>query len=178
MKPPVCEICHREFNPDKEGGLVFFRETEKGREFERRARREGITGHPPDAAWFCGSHSEEAKELAHLTIDEAMEILKKKFEPGSIDERKPEVGEEIYIPTALYLTHGVDDFLGGLCRIIRVKVGISAGKKTYFIEVEEDPDNLHNWRYILENQERWRREYKDRGGRKNPDLRREFNEEG
>lgn len=77
MKPPICEICHREFNPDKEGGLVYFRQTKKGREFARRAEEEGITGHPPDAAWFCGSHSEEAKKLVHLTIGEAMEILKK-----------------------------------------------------------------------------------------------------
>ena len=80
MMPPICEICYREFDPDKEGGLVYFRETQKGREFARRAEEEGFTGHPPDVAWFCGSHYEEAKKLVHLTIGEAMEILKKRFE--------------------------------------------------------------------------------------------------
>ena len=80
MKPPICEICYRKFNPDEEGGLIFFKQTEKGKEFDRRVREEGITGHPPDAAWFCGLHSEEAKKLAHVTIDEAMKSLRKKFE--------------------------------------------------------------------------------------------------
>jgi len=40
MMPPICEICSREFNPDKEGGLIYFKETEEGRAFERRAKVE------------------------------------------------------------------------------------------------------------------------------------------
>ena len=38
--PPKWEICSKEFNPDKEGGLIYFKETEKGRAFERRAKTE------------------------------------------------------------------------------------------------------------------------------------------
>jgi hypothetical protein len=79
MKPPICDVCFKEFHPDKEGALVYFKETEKGREFERMAREEGMTGHPPDAEWYCGEHAHEAKKLVHLTLDEASEILKKKF---------------------------------------------------------------------------------------------------
>ena len=79
MMPPICEICSREFDPDKEGGLIYFKETEKGRAFERRAKAEKITGHPPDAAWFCGAHYEEAEKIVHLTIDDAVKNLKKKY---------------------------------------------------------------------------------------------------
>ena len=80
MMPPICEICSKEFNPDKEGGLIYFKEAEKGRAFERRAKAEGITGHPPDAAWFCGLHYEEAKKLVHLKIGEAVKLLKNMLE--------------------------------------------------------------------------------------------------
>ena len=79
MLPPVCEICSREFNPDVEGELVYFRETERGRAFEKRAIEEKWADHPPDAAWFCGVHVAEARKLAHLTIDDALKTLKRKY---------------------------------------------------------------------------------------------------
>ena len=82
MKPPFCDICGKGFDPDKEGDLVYFKETEKGREFDRRAREEHIEGHPPDAEWYCGEHVGEAKKLKHLTIEEATQVLKKKFGTG------------------------------------------------------------------------------------------------
>ena len=80
MKPPICVICYRRFNPDDGGGLIYFKQTKKGREFDRLVKEEWITGHPPDAEWFCGAHSEEAKKLMYLTISEAEKTLKKKFE--------------------------------------------------------------------------------------------------
>jgi len=73
--PPKWEICSKEFNPDKEGGLIYFKETEKGRAFERRAKVEKITGHPPDAAWFCGLHYKEAEKLLHLKMYNARKLL-------------------------------------------------------------------------------------------------------
>jgi len=77
VMPPICEICSREFDPDKEGGLIYFKETEKGRAFEEKAKEEKWTGHPPDAAWFCGEHYEESEKLVHLTLDDATKSLKK-----------------------------------------------------------------------------------------------------
>lgn len=79
MRPPICEICEKYFNPDEAGGLVYFKETEAGREFERKCREEGMVGHPPDAGWFCGEHVELAKNLKHLTIDEALEEIGKQL---------------------------------------------------------------------------------------------------
>jgi len=73
MRPPICEICNKDFNSSKEGGLLYFKETPEGREFEKRVKEEGIVGHPPDAGWFCGEHYNEAEKLVHLTLGEVIE---------------------------------------------------------------------------------------------------------
>lgn len=83
----------------------------------------------------------------------------------------PRVGDDVYIPTSLYLTHGEDDFQGGRCRIVQIYEE-STGP---FIEVEEDPGTHHNWAYLMEHQEEWREQYGDRRGYPHPDLRPEFN---
>jgi len=80
MKPPICEICNYDFRNEEGGGLLYFKKTEKDNEFDRKCEDEpGFVGHPPASAWFCKEHIEEAKKLVHLTLDEAVEILKKKF---------------------------------------------------------------------------------------------------
>lgn len=82
MMPPICEVCAREFDPDTEGALVYFRETARGRAFERKAREDQWTGHPPDAAWFCGTHVGGAEQLTHLTLTSARQRLKTKERDG------------------------------------------------------------------------------------------------
>lgn len=54
----------------------------------------------------------------------------------------PRLGDDVYIPSSLYLTHGADDFRGGLCRI----VAIHEHDTGPFVEAEEDPGAQHNWR--------------------------------
>ena len=76
MRPPICDICDKEFDPNKEGGLIDFKETPEGRTFAKRVRETGIVGHPPDTGWFCGDHFEKAEKLAHLTIHEAIEKIR------------------------------------------------------------------------------------------------------
>lgn len=89
--------------------------------------------------------------------------------------RAPELGQDVYVPSSLHLTHGEDDFAGGLCRIVRIDTETSADGSP-FVEVEEDPGTLHNWHYLLEHQDEWRARYGDRRGRADPDHRPEFNE--
>jgi hypothetical protein len=76
MRPPICEVCDQDFPFDVEGGLLYFKETPEGREFDRRVREEAVTGHPPDAGWFCGKHYIQAKKLTHLTLSEAIQKIK------------------------------------------------------------------------------------------------------
>jgi hypothetical protein len=77
MRPPICEICDTEFDLHTEGGLIYFKETPKGREFSKRVEKDAIIGHPPDAGWFCKKHYPKAKQLQHLTLSEAINQIRK-----------------------------------------------------------------------------------------------------
>jgi hypothetical protein len=102
--------------------------------------------------------------------------MKKNYYGKSSKDRMPKVGDDIYLGTELYLGHGRDDFDGGLCRIVKITSGISAGKKTPFVEVKERPNHEYNLEYLLENQEEWKKEYGRRRGKACPDYSPEFNE--
>ncbi|MHA1734295.1 MAG: hypothetical protein ACTSU5_20340 [Promethearchaeota archaeon] len=80
MKPPICAICHERFDPINGGGLVYFKERPSDIEWRERMKEKGMVGHPPYAAWFCNKSLERARELSHLTISEAMPVLREEFE--------------------------------------------------------------------------------------------------
>ena len=88
----------------------------------------------------------------------------------------PRIGDVIYVPTDLYLSHGVDDFRGGKARVVEVVEEISEGLKTPFIRVDERPDTLYNWPYLSKQQEELRKEFGDQEAHPDPDYRPEFNE--
>ena len=81
----------------------------------------------------------------------------------------PKVGDEVYVGTALYMSHGADDFQGGLCKITEVGVGISAGKPEWFVSVEERPGHGYNYSILLESQEKWKAEFGTNRGYPDPD---------
>ena len=74
MKPPICIICNRRFNPQEEGGIIYFKKRESDKEWDERE----IVEHPPYAEWFCKEHIIQAENLSGLIIDEAMNIMLKK----------------------------------------------------------------------------------------------------
>ncbi|WXG41888.1 MAG: hypothetical protein WED07_14170 [Candidatus Freyarchaeum deiterrae] len=76
MKPPICRICLKRFDPQKEGGLVYFKKIASDLEWDEKMKKPGMTGHPPYADWFCGEHYKKAKKLEKLTIQEALEKLR------------------------------------------------------------------------------------------------------
>ncbi|MEX2705471.1 MAG: hypothetical protein ACTSUQ_08630 [Candidatus Freyarchaeota archaeon] len=76
MRPPICAICDKRFLDSEEGGLVYFKKRPSDYEWIKKMEEKGMVGHPPYAEWFCGEHYPKAKELEHLTIDEAMKKLK------------------------------------------------------------------------------------------------------
>lgn len=81
MKPPICEVCGKE--SFQEGGLVYFVRTKNDEEWHRLAEEEGLVGHPPNAAWFCGVHIQMAELHADKTIGEALgKIFSKSDPPG------------------------------------------------------------------------------------------------
>jgi len=69
MKPPICAICNSRFFEG--GGLIYFKEDQEDKKFNKRFEREGFVGHPSNAFWFCATHYAKAKEVSHLTKKEA-----------------------------------------------------------------------------------------------------------
>lgn len=69
MRPPLCEDCGREFDPQSEGALVRFPADEDARQWYKRAEEEpGFVGHPPDLAWYCGEHLELVRHREDVTV--------------------------------------------------------------------------------------------------------------
>jgi hypothetical protein len=90
---------------------------------------------------------------------------------------KPKPGENIYIESTVYVHHGADDFLGGICKVKATRTSIQNGEEVTDVEVEEDPNSWSRWEGYLEpNQEKWKKEYGEQKGRLRPDLRAEFND--
>ncbi len=77
MRPPECRICHDDMMDDEKGGLVYFKKRPSDIEWAEKMERTGMVGHPPYCDWFCKNHIKQARELKHLPINEAMEIMRK-----------------------------------------------------------------------------------------------------
>lgn len=82
----------------------------------------------------------------------------------------PRVGDKIYMDTWLFLNHGADDFIGGICTVSKVSNGC--------VEVVEDPGSQYSWEQLSKQQEKLRKEFGDQKGHKRPDNRPEFNRIG
>ncbi len=74
MKPPICTLCGKRLTA-KEGGLVYFQKVKEDIAWDRKAKDQGFVGHPPYCDWFCGRHFDQAKELQHLTRQQAFQIM-------------------------------------------------------------------------------------------------------
>jgi hypothetical protein len=92
---------------------------------------------------------------------------------------KPKVGDRIYVEGAIYLTHGADDFQGGVCTVKAVDTRVSAsGEESTSVEIEEDPGTWYRWTGYLEaRQEEWKNLYGEQKAGPKPDYRPEFNNE-
>ncbi len=92
--------------------------------------------------------------------------------------RVPELrkGDVIYVGTELYIGHGCDDFRGGLAEVIEVRQEKSKGQLTPFVRVVQQPDSLHNWKMLAEEQKELRGRHGTSWAHPDPDHRPEFNE--
>ena len=92
--------------------------------------------------------------------------------------RTPELrkGDVIYIDTELYISHGCDDFRGGLAEVNEVRQDVSKGQPTPFVRVVQQADTLHNWKLLAADQKKLRAEFGKSWAHPDPDHRPEFNE--
>lgn len=88
-------------------------------------------------------------------------------------KRIPKIGDDIYLPSSLHLSHAVDDMLGGLAKVTNVEV---EGKLTW-VSTEEMPGVRYEWRGLERDQEKLKEEFKDRRARHVPDYSPKFNDQ-
>lgn len=85
-------------------------------------------------------------------------------------------GDIIYVDTCLYVSHGVDDFRGGLAEVAEFGFLKAAGRETLFVKVVQLMDTSQNWQMLAEQQSKLRAEFGKSWAHPDPDYRPEFNE--
>lgn len=94
----------------------------------------------------------------------------------------PKVGDKIYVPSSSYISHGQDDFAGGIAIIKSYKINKNLPKDHYnaiFVTIEEHEGTGYNWGSLLSNQEYYKELYKGKIAHPDPDYSNyEDNEEG
>ena len=87
----------------------------------------------------------------------------------------PKVGDEIYVNSAMYLSHGMDDFDGGLVEVTKVTFNEKLNGGDWHVEVKERPGHKYSWSFLAEKQTKLFEEYKNERGKPCPDDTPEFN---
>jgi hypothetical protein len=94
---------------------------------------------------------------------------------GAVPELR--AGDVIYLDTELYISHGRDDFRGGLAEVVEVKPEKIGGKTVVFVRAAQEPDTWHNWTtFLAPMQKKLREEFGNKWAHPHPDWRPEFNE--
>ena len=88
----------------------------------------------------------------------------------------PKVDDDIYVQTALHLSRGRDDVVGGLARVTSVSGGMSGGEAVHFITVKEISGGFNWEHYLALEQENLKKEFGKQRAYPDPDLSPEFNE--
>jgi hypothetical protein len=87
----------------------------------------------------------------------------------------PKPGDIIYVDTARYLWHGVDDFHGGKATVSAVEMKSSSGKQVPWVQIVQRPGRTYNWAWWAKKQEELAARFGDTWAYPDPDLRPEFN---
>ena len=86
--------------------------------------------------------------------------------------RKPEVGGEVCLPTRLYISHGRDDFAGGMATITKViRDDCKNEMNSLFITTAEaGPNTRNNWYSLMRDEPVNLERYGHRRAHPDPDL--------
>lgn len=89
---------------------------------------------------------------------------------------RPTKGDKIYVPGFLHITHGVDDFEGGVVTVADVRFDTIKGQNVMFVFIEED-ESWVNWdTFLAPMQEDLKQHFGSKPGKPKPDWRPEFNQ--
>lgn len=93
-----------------------------------------------------------------------------------MEPEKPKKGDKIYVPGLLHITHGVDDFEGGVVTVGDVREDRIKGEQVTFVFIKED-ESWVNWdTFLAPMQEELKKQFGAKPGKPKPDFRAEFNE--
>jgi hypothetical protein len=124
------------------------------------------------------SCSETGRHFATAEAANASEIRFREIQDACAAGQVPELhkGDVIYIGTELYLGHGRDDFRGGLAEVSEIRQDISKGQPTTFVRVVQQPDTIHNWKLLAQEQKELKQRHCKAWAHPDPDHRPEFND--
>jgi hypothetical protein len=80
MRPPICAICHKRFNPGKKSGLISFSLSEEEKIENLKFDTPGYVGHPKGLEWFCEEHYHIAERYTDIPLAEALPLIKNMIE--------------------------------------------------------------------------------------------------
>jgi hypothetical protein len=116
-----------------------------------------------------------------LTTPEAARASEARFlevqalcDAGQVPELRS--GDVIYVDSSIYLSHGRDDFRGGLAEVVSLRDGLSAGSHVPFVCLAQHPGTWHNWHRLAAEQKELRALFGKNWSHPDPDDRPEFNE--
>lgn len=95
-------------------------------------------------------------------------------------KKLPEVGDKIYVGTSWYMSHGEDDVQGGLATVSKVEVDEKCTNEynRVMVGVKEHPGHMYNLNHLLENQAKWKKEFKKSKAHPDPDNSPSSNDDG
>lgn len=73
-------------------------------------------------------------------------------------------GDKLYIPSVFHISRGSDDVCGGLATIEDFSLNYA------FVSFKEHPGRGLNYKYVVENQEVWAKEYEGKIAHPCPDI--------
>ena len=86
----------------------------------------------------------------------------------------PEVGDIIYVPTQLFLSHGVDDFEGGKATVVYAEPSkhytLADGTPRLEIKIKERPGHGYFWDILEPEQDKLKERFGDRWSYPDPDT--------
>ena len=85
--------------------------------------------------------------------------------------KKPIIGSKIYVESRFYISHGSDDYCGGLATITGASKSMSGGEMEWFIDVNGGEQN-YNYAMLIEKgvQERLKKEFGKKKAHPDPDI--------
>lgn len=98
-----------------------------------------------------------------------------------MNQIKHKIGEDMYVDSAMYISRGIDDRIGGLAKIKDIEISdtlpIEHGN-AIFISFEEFPGTSFNYKSLLEKQDKLKAKFGNNRAYPDPDINTPWAEDG